>query len=124
MIEVVAIDTPSLGDRTYLATDGVSALVVDAQRVTVVDVRHWTERAVGHIDGSLHIPLHQLLRRLPELPRGPVWVHCQAGYRASIAASLLRAAGLTVTAVDDDFSRAADAGLTLAGPSGRMSAAG
>jgi hydroxyacylglutathione hydrolase len=93
------------------------------QRVTVVDVRRRTERAGGHIDGSLHVPLHQLLRRLPELPRGPVWVHCQAGYRASIAASLLRAAGLTVTAVDDDFNRAADAGLTLAGPSGRMSAA-
>ena len=32
MIEIVAIDTPSLGDRTYLATDGVSALVVDPQR--------------------------------------------------------------------------------------------
>lgn len=25
MIEIVAIDTPSLGDRTYLATDGTSA---------------------------------------------------------------------------------------------------
>jgi len=93
------------------------------QRVTVVDVRRWTERAGGHIDGSLHIPLHQLLRRRTELPRGPVWVHCQGGYRASIAASLLGAGGLTVTAVDDDFSRAADAGLTLAGPSGRVSAA-
>jgi hypothetical protein len=32
MIEIVAIDTPSLGDRTYLATDGTSALVVDPQR--------------------------------------------------------------------------------------------
>src|ERR1700722_182120 len=32
MIEIVGIDTPSLGDRGYLATDGVQALVVDAQR--------------------------------------------------------------------------------------------
>ena len=32
MIEIVAIDTPSLGDRGYLATDGEVALVVDAQR--------------------------------------------------------------------------------------------
>ena len=93
------------------------------QRVTVVDVRRGIERAGGHIDGSLHIPLHQLPDRLPELPGGPVWVHCQGGYRASIAASLLQAAGLAVTAVDGDFSRAADAGLALAGPLGPMSAA-
>src|SRR5271154_3407819 len=32
MIEIVEIDTPSLGDRGYLATDGTVALVVDAQR--------------------------------------------------------------------------------------------
>jgi hydroxyacylglutathione hydrolase len=32
MIEVVAIDTPSLGDRGYLVSDGAVALVVDAQR--------------------------------------------------------------------------------------------
>jgi hydroxyacylglutathione hydrolase len=32
MIEVVTIDTPSLGDRSYLATDGEVAIVVDPQR--------------------------------------------------------------------------------------------
>jgi hypothetical protein len=32
MIEIVTIETPSLGDRTYLAADGVSALVIDPQR--------------------------------------------------------------------------------------------
>jgi len=31
-IEVVSIDTPALGDRSYLATDGRVALVVDPQR--------------------------------------------------------------------------------------------
>ena len=31
-IEIVPIDTPELGDRGYLATDGAVALVVDAQR--------------------------------------------------------------------------------------------
>ena len=33
-----------------------------------------------------------------EVPDGEVWVHCAAGYRASIAASLLAAAGRTVVA--------------------------
>jgi hydroxyacylglutathione hydrolase len=32
MIEVTGIDTPALGDRSYLATDGRVALVVDPQR--------------------------------------------------------------------------------------------
>ena len=45
------------------------------------------------------------------------------GYRASIAASLPHAAGHTVTAVDDDFGRAAGAGLPVTGPAGRTSAA-
>ena len=32
MIEVVVIETPSLGDRSYLVTDGSAALVIDPQR--------------------------------------------------------------------------------------------
>jgi len=95
----------------------------DRHALTVLDVRRASERAHGHIAGSVHMPLHELPGRLRELSRGPLWVHCQAGYRASIAASLLRAAGHTVTAVDDDFSRAAGAGLPITGPSGRTAAA-
>jgi hypothetical protein len=37
----------------------------------------------------------------------PSPVHCQSGYRASVAASFLQAAGHAVTIVDDDFGRAA-----------------
>ena len=32
MIEIVTIETPSLGDRGYLATDGSAAIVIDPQR--------------------------------------------------------------------------------------------
>lgn len=32
MIEIVAIETPSLGDRCYLATDGSVAMAIDPQR--------------------------------------------------------------------------------------------
>jgi hydroxyacylglutathione hydrolase len=95
-------------------------------RVTVLDVRRPLEWAAGHIDGALHIPLHELPGRLRDLPALPVWVHCQGGYRASVAASLLQAAGHTVTIVDDDFAGAAAAGLPLTGdaaPLGALSAA-
>ncbi len=92
------------------------------QDLTVLDVRRASERAREHITGSVHVPLHELPGRTRDLPHGPLWVHCQGGYRASIAASLLQAAGHTVTAVDDDLGRAADAGLTVIRPSGYASA--
>jgi hypothetical protein len=40
-------------------------------------------------------------------------VHCQAGYRSAVAASLLQAAHREVTAVDDEFGHAAEAGLPV-----------
>ncbi len=83
-------------------------------KVAVVDVRRLREWEAGHLDGALHLPLHDLPKRADSLPDLPLWVHCQAGYRAGIAASLLRASGHTVVAVDDDLARAGQAGLALA----------
>ncbi|WP_405534230.1 rhodanese-like domain-containing protein [Streptomyces sp. NBC_00075] len=83
-------------------------------QVVILDVRRDSERADGHIAGSLHIPLHQLRDRLAEIPDGTVWVHCAGGMRAAIAASLLDAAGRVVVAVDDGFGAAREAGLPMA----------
>ncbi|MEU2827593.1 MBL fold metallo-hydrolase [Streptomyces lavendulae] len=83
------------------------------ERVVVLDVRRGSERADGFVDGSHHIPLHELHRRIGEVPDGTVWVHCAGGMRAAIAASLLDAAGRDVVAVDDGFDAAVEAGLTL-----------
>ncbi|AWK09077.1 MBL fold metallo-hydrolase [Streptomyces spongiicola] len=85
-----------------------------AGHVVVLDVRRDSERAGGHIEGSVHIPVHELHGRLGEVPGGTVWVHCAGGMRAAIAASLLDAAGRDVVAVDDGFDAARDAGLPLA----------
>ena len=102
----------------------VAAVPVDQDHdLTILDVRRMSERARGHIAGSVHMPLHELPGCLRQLPREPLWVHCQGGYRASIAASLLHAARHTVTAIDGDFGHAASAGLPVTGPSGLPSAA-
>ncbi|MEW2553303.1 MBL fold metallo-hydrolase [Streptomyces zhihengii] len=81
--------------------------------IVVVDVRRASERGGGRIAGSVHIPIHELHRRLGDVPDGTIWVHCAGGMRAGIAASLLDASGRHVVAVDDGFDAAADAGLTV-----------
>ncbi|MFJ2924272.1 rhodanese-like domain-containing protein [Streptomyces massasporeus] len=87
-----------------------------AAGVVVLDVRRASERGGGCIEGSVHIPVHTLRRRLGEVPEGEVWVHCAGGTRAAIAASLLDAAGRDVVAVDDSFDAAEKAGLTIRTP--------
>ncbi|MER6557449.1 MBL fold metallo-hydrolase [Streptomyces sp. NPDC001027] len=86
--------------------------------IVVLDVRRDSERAGSYIDGSVHIPIHELHGRIGEVPGGVVWVHCAGGMRAAIAASLLDAAGRDVVAIDDGFDAATEAGLTLTRPDG------
>ncbi|MFE4955407.1 rhodanese-like domain-containing protein [Streptomyces sp. NPDC056653] len=86
------------------------------EQPVVLDVRRDGERAGGWIEGSVHVPIHQIHQRLHEVPGGTVWVHCAGGMRAAIAASVLDAAGRDVVAVDDGYTAAADAGLTLVVP--------
>jgi hydroxyacylglutathione hydrolase len=82
--------------------------------IVILDVRRALEWADSHIDGAIHMPLHELPGRMAELPNEELWVYCRTGYRASVAASMLDAAGRTVVAVDDDYHRAATAGLRIA----------
>ncbi|MFD2416664.1 MBL fold metallo-hydrolase [Amycolatopsis pigmentata] len=84
----------------------------DPATTTVLDVRRPDEWKSGHIPGATHVPLWELLTRLDELPAGTLWVHCAAGYRASIAAGLLARAGRDVVCVDDEFAHAVALGLT------------
>ena len=62
------------------------------------------------------MPIHELPQRLDDVPAGEVWVHCAGGYRASVAASFLSAAGRNLVAVDDSFDNAEKVGLHLVGP--------
>jgi len=83
--------------------------------VVVLDVRREEEHAAARIEGAVGIPIHELPGRVGEVPQGEVWVHCESGYRSSIAASLLDAAGRRLVAVDDDFDNTEKVGLPLAG---------
>jgi hydroxyacylglutathione hydrolase len=82
-------------------------------RPVVLDVRRRLEWEEHHIAGAVHIPLHELPARVAELPPGEVWVHCESGYRSTLAASMLAARGRPVVSVNDDFANAGAAGLPL-----------
>ena len=84
------------------------------REVVVLDVRRSGEWDESHIDGAVNIPIHELLDRIDSVPPGEVWVHCQSGYRSSIASSVLAAAGRTVVSIDDEFDNASAAGLPMA----------
>ena len=98
------------------ATFADLAQVRHHRQVTVLDVRRTDEYENARIEGALNIPLHELPQQLGNVPGGEVWVHCAGGYRASVAASLLDAAGVDLVAIDDSFDNAAEVGLHLVGP--------
>ncbi|MDQ0212599.1 MBL fold metallo-hydrolase [Arthrobacter bambusae] len=99
----------------YPITDWAGLMRDRAPGETVLDVRRTEEFSASHVQGAANVPLHELLRRLDELPTARIWVHCTSGYRASVAASLLHRAGRDVVLIDAPFREAADAGVELTG---------
>jgi len=63
----------------------------------VLDVRNLSEfdGELGHLDGSLLIPLDELRARMGEVPKEkPVVVVCQTGRRSALATQILSSAGV------------------------------
>ena len=90
----------------------LAAAQADGDGPLVLDTRRSLEWAEGHVAGALHVPLHELPRRIDDVPADrEVWVHCASGYRSSIAASLLARARRDVVLIDDHVGRARKAGV-------------
>jgi hydroxyacylglutathione hydrolase len=101
---------------SYRITDleELAKKLADGDDVHVLDVRRHDERANGGIVGSQHVPIHELVRRMDEVPTDrEVWIHCASGYRASIAASLLARGGRTPVLLDDHDTRIEELGIEL-----------
>ena len=61
---------------------------------TLLDVREPNEVAIDAIEGSLRIPLGEVVERMEELdPSRETIVHCAAGMRSARAIEALTAAG-------------------------------
>ena len=108
------IETLAEGDplRCYPVSDFIGlAQAMHRGPVQVLDARRNDERAKGHVRDSQHVPLHELAKRIAEIPEGELWVYCGSGYRASIAASVLDRPGRRVVLINDSYEAAAEAGL-------------
>jgi rhodanese-related sulfurtransferase/DNA-binding transcriptional ArsR family regulator len=72
--------------------------------VTVLDVRPPEEFAAGHVPGAVNIPLHELAKRLAELPkRREIVAYCRGPYclMAYDAVQLLRTKGLKARRLEE-----------------------
>jgi rhodanese-related sulfurtransferase/DNA-binding transcriptional ArsR family regulator len=84
--------------------------------VTVLDVRPPEEFAAGHVPGAVNIPVHELERRLAELPRRrEVVAYCRGPYclMSYDAVVLLRKKGLKARRLKDGLPEWRLAGLPV-----------
>ena len=80
-----ALDAEGLADR------------LEKNEVLLLDVREDDEWEQGHVEGSIHVPYHELRDGVPREireARKPLAVACSAGNRSSLAASLLEREGV------------------------------
>lgn len=87
--------------------------------VTVLDVRPPQEFAAGHVPGAVNIPVHELERRLAELPRRrEVVAYCRGPFclMSDEAVKLLRSRGYRARKTFDGVSEWQAAGLPLTRP--------
>ena len=86
--------------------DVVSVTVAEAvERIssgaTVLDVRELDEWRLGHVEGSLHVPLGELPERVDSLPETPLICVCRSGSRSLVATRFLVGAGLDAVNLDE-----------------------
>ena len=71
----------------------------DADGALLIDVRDPSEYAEGHIEGSINIPIKDIVsakERIKDL-NAPIFVYCLSGARSGRAASILRTMGYADT---------------------------
>jgi hydroxyacylglutathione hydrolase len=83
-----------------ITVDELSARLERHDQLAVLDVRDAAEWESGHIPGSQHIHIGDLMQHLHEIPRDiPVATICRSGHRAAMAASIVAALGCETVAV-------------------------
>ena len=80
----------------------------------VLDVREPQEWQLGHVAGSIHVPLQQLEGAVGSLPRDkPLLCVCMVGVRSQYAANALASAGFETHNLDGGLASWQSQGLPL-----------
>ncbi len=88
--------------------------------VTVLDVREPVEWHHAHIDGAVHVPLHELPGRVDALPVDrQLLVVCKVGGRSAQATAFLREKGFEAVNLAGGMLDWADAGRPMVSEAGR-----
>jgi adenylyltransferase/sulfurtransferase len=88
----------AVGDDFEIDVTELKSWMDEGRPVTVLDVRNPEEYAIGRIQGSVLIPLHELKDRLGELnPADMIVAHCHHGMRSARAIQFLREMGFDRT---------------------------
>ena len=88
------------------------------QELAVIDVRQAHEWEAGHVEGAVHIPLHELMERLEEVPDARMLVVCTVGARSGHAAAYLRSLGREAVNLDGGLLEWVAAGRPLVSETG------
>ena len=85
----------------------------------ILDVREDDEWAAGHIAGSAHVPMSEIVRRVAEVPAtDPLVVVCRVGARSAQVTAWLRAQGRDARNLDGGLLSWTAAGRRLVTDSG------
>ena len=81
----------------------------------ILDVREADELQEGKIDGSVNIPVGQLIRKarqgdIDDLKRKKIITYCNSGYRGNIAADELNKQGFDTVTIEGGYSAWKDYG--------------
>ncbi|MFZ5692831.1 MAG: ArsR/SmtB family transcription factor [Pseudomonadota bacterium] len=118
MAEVRQMMTDYFSARDALAPVSREELVLSLRNgtVTLLDVRPENEFALGHLPGSLNVPLSELAKRLSKLPKNQeIVAYCRGPYciLSFEAVALLRTKGYRVRRLEDGFPEWKAAGLAV-----------
>jgi rhodanese-related sulfurtransferase len=95
------VDVPATETLEPVGVDELERLLAE-DAVDVIDVREKAERDAGYIPGSRHIPYRVIRAYGEEAADGkPVVTICESGARATLAASILAAAGIDARPILD-----------------------